>query len=234
MSGEMVFTVSGSAATVAQPISLADAGLTERGHLQEWVLVHPEMLGPDVKVVAFEFGRWTATSGALARDRLDVLGLDRDGRLVVVELKRDQAPDTVDMQALTSRSWRGEGGRRRHMKNPEAATPRMRQHRLAEQALAGQLSDDRVLGLGRTPSSNSLAAWVTKASSVSNSLIRRLAAASSPRSLVEVPGLIPRSMRSWAFHRSTVASASPSSAATTRTGRPALTSSATRRRNSGS
>lgn len=100
MSGEMVFTVSGASATVAQPISLADAGLQERGHLQEWVLTHPEMLGPDVKVVAFEFGRWTATSGALARDRLDVLGLDRDGRLVVVELKRDQAPDTVDMQAL--------------------------------------------------------------------------------------------------------------------------------------
>ena len=96
----MVFTVSGSSAAVAQPISLADAGLTERGHLQEWVLAHPEMLGPDVMVVAFEFGRWTASSGALARDRLDVLGLDRDGRLVVVELKRDQAPDTVDMQAL--------------------------------------------------------------------------------------------------------------------------------------
>jgi predicted transport protein len=33
-------------------------------------------------------------------DRLDVLGLDRDGRLVVIELKRDAAPDTVDMQAL--------------------------------------------------------------------------------------------------------------------------------------
>jgi hypothetical protein len=100
MSGEMVFTVSGASATVAQPISLADAGLSERAHLQEWVLAHPEMLGPDVKVVAFEFGRWTATSGILARDRLDVLGLDREGRLVVVELKRDQAPDTVDMQAL--------------------------------------------------------------------------------------------------------------------------------------
>jgi hypothetical protein len=71
-------------------------------------------------------------------------------------------------------------------------------------------------------------------SSVSSSLIRRLAAASSPRSLVEVPGLTPRSMRSWAFHRYTVASASPNSAATTRTGRPARTSSTTRRRNSGS
>jgi predicted transport protein len=100
MSGEMVFTVSGASATVAQPISLADAGLNERGHLQEWALAHPVMLGPDVKVVAFEFGRWATTSGALARDRLDVLGLDRDGRLVVVELKRDEAPDTVDMQAL--------------------------------------------------------------------------------------------------------------------------------------
>ena len=100
MTGELVFTVSGASATVARPISLAEAGLTERGHLQEWVLAHPEMLGSDVKVVAFEFGRWTAASGTLARDRLDVLGLDRDGRLVVVELKRDQAPDTVDMQAL--------------------------------------------------------------------------------------------------------------------------------------
>jgi hypothetical protein len=57
MSGETVFTVSGASATVAQPISLADAGLNERGHLQEWALAHPVMLGPDVKVVAFEFGR---------------------------------------------------------------------------------------------------------------------------------------------------------------------------------
>jgi hypothetical protein len=31
---------------------------------------------------------------------LDVLGLDRSGRLVVAELKRDRAPDTVEMQAI--------------------------------------------------------------------------------------------------------------------------------------
>jgi hypothetical protein len=34
------------------------------------------------------------------RDRLDVLGLGADGRLVVAELKRDRAPDTVEMQAI--------------------------------------------------------------------------------------------------------------------------------------
>jgi hypothetical protein len=67
VSSEIVFTVTGSSATAAQAISLADAGLKERGHLQEWVLSHTEMLGSDVKVVAFEFGRWTASSGALAR-----------------------------------------------------------------------------------------------------------------------------------------------------------------------
>lgn len=97
---ERVFTVAGSVATPAVPIGLADAGLRERSDLQEWVLAHPEILGPDVLVVAFEFDRWRTSSGERERDRLDVLGIDSDGRLVVAELKRDRAPDTVEMQAI--------------------------------------------------------------------------------------------------------------------------------------
>ncbi|GGM16092.1 DUF5655 domain-containing protein [Nakamurella endophytica] len=100
MAGEMVFTVSGPVATAAQPIGLAEAGLRERQHLQEWVIAHPQVIGEDVKIVTAEFGRWTDASGGLERDRLDLLGLDSTGQLVVVELKRDRAPDTVDMQAL--------------------------------------------------------------------------------------------------------------------------------------
>ncbi|MEZ5219789.1 MAG: hypothetical protein R2715_25160, partial [Ilumatobacteraceae bacterium] len=79
---------------------LAAAGLTERSDLQEWVLRHPEILGDGVRIVTFEFDRWRTASGAPERDRLDVLGLDRDGTLVVGELKRDAAPDTVEMQAI--------------------------------------------------------------------------------------------------------------------------------------
>jgi hypothetical protein len=97
---EHVFTVAGATAVPATPISLVEAGFTERSHLQEWVIAHPEILGPGVLIVTMEFERWRSASGGQERDRLDVLGLDRNGRLVVAELKRDVAPDTVEMQAL--------------------------------------------------------------------------------------------------------------------------------------
>jgi RecB family endonuclease NucS len=64
------------------------------------VLAHPEILGDGVLVVTFEFDRWQGSGGARERDRLDVLSLGADGRLIVAELKRDRAPDTVEMQAI--------------------------------------------------------------------------------------------------------------------------------------
>jgi hypothetical protein len=50
-----------------------------------------------------------------------------------------------------NRSCRGEGDRRRHLKNPEAATPRMRQHRLAEKPRLASPGDDRVGGFWAHP-----------------------------------------------------------------------------------
>lgn len=100
MPGELLFHVTGSTARAADPISLADAGLTERADLQEWVLKHPQMLGADVRIVTFEFDRWGTARGENPRDRLDVLGLGDDGRLVVAELKRDVAPESVYGQAI--------------------------------------------------------------------------------------------------------------------------------------
>jgi len=101
MSDEHVYTVVGSTATPAVPIDLADAGFRERSDLQEWVLAHPEILGDDVKIIGFEFDRWQDFRGHRQLNRLDVLGLDASGRLVVAELKRDRAPDNVHLQALT-------------------------------------------------------------------------------------------------------------------------------------
>jgi hypothetical protein len=100
MADEHVYTVAGTAATPLVPVALGDAGFPERSHLQEWVVAHPEILGDGVKIVTLEFAQRRAASGTPERDRLDLLGLDRGGRLVVAELKRDVAPDTVEMQAL--------------------------------------------------------------------------------------------------------------------------------------
>jgi len=101
MSDEHVYTVVGGAATPAIPIDLAGAGLKERSDLQEWVIAHPEILGDDVKIIGFEFDRWQDARGQRQLNRLDVLGLDAKGRLLVAELKRDRAPDSVHLQALT-------------------------------------------------------------------------------------------------------------------------------------
>ncbi len=100
MAEEQLYTVEGAEATPAERVRLTEAGLLERQHLQEWVIAHPEILGEDVLIITFEFDRWITGAGAPTWERLDVLALDRAGRLIVAELKRDVAPDAVMVQAL--------------------------------------------------------------------------------------------------------------------------------------
>lgn len=95
----MVFTTHPGRATLAKPVTLAQAGLKERADLQEWIRAHPQVLGAGVRIVTYEFDRWVSGSGSHG-DRLDLLGLGEDGRLVLAELKRDGAPETVEMQAV--------------------------------------------------------------------------------------------------------------------------------------
>jgi hypothetical protein len=106
MAEEMLFTVAGSVAMPAQMISLEEAGLEERADLQEWVLSNPAILGPAVKVVTFEF-EGVPSAVATGRDRISVLGLGADGRLVVAELKSGRTPDTevsaIKYSAMASR-----------------------------------------------------------------------------------------------------------------------------------
>ena len=96
-----LFSVDGSTATPAQVQSLTALGLQERAHLQEWVLANPAVLGEDVMVITSEYDRWSGMDGTRARDRLDILGLDASGRLVVAELKRADAGGDVHLQAIT-------------------------------------------------------------------------------------------------------------------------------------
>ena len=100
MGSELVFTVTDGVPKVATPRKLADAGLKERQDIEEWVIANPRLIGSDVLIITSEFAGWTSTKGAKSLDRLDILGLAEDGRLVVAELKRGDAPSTVEMQVL--------------------------------------------------------------------------------------------------------------------------------------
>jgi hypothetical protein len=59
----------------------------------------PEIIERDLLVITTEFDQWQVRDRRVA-DRLDVLFLDSAGSLLVAELKRDEAPDTTDLQAL--------------------------------------------------------------------------------------------------------------------------------------
>ena len=100
MDDELLIAVEGANSKPVGRASLTDLNFQERAHLQEWVLANPSVLGRGIEVVTSEYDRWQTASGEPVKDRLDILGIDPDGRLVVVELKRDAAPHSVHMQAV--------------------------------------------------------------------------------------------------------------------------------------
>ena len=75
--------------------SFSELNFREREHLQEWVANLPEALGEELLVIQKEFDGFDET-----RERLDLLALDKDGRLVVIENKLDDTGRDVVWQAL--------------------------------------------------------------------------------------------------------------------------------------
>jgi hypothetical protein len=95
-----LFTINGAKATALLATTMTASGLYEVQHLEQWVVQHPEVLGEGVLIVATQFDKWGSTAGDQAAERLDILGLDSNGQLVVVELKRD-SDRRVHLQAIT-------------------------------------------------------------------------------------------------------------------------------------
>lgn len=75
--------------------SFADLGLKERSDLQRFLRDRIAALDPDLLVISEEFSNWEDT-----KRRIDLLALDRDGRLVVIELKRTDDGGHMELQAL--------------------------------------------------------------------------------------------------------------------------------------
>ena len=73
----------------------AALNLREREHLQDWLVRMPDALGEELPIIQKEFDGFADT-----RERLDVLALDKEGRLVVVENKLDDSGRDFVWQAL--------------------------------------------------------------------------------------------------------------------------------------
>lgn len=81
---------------VAVPSStFATEKVLERADLQRLLRARIDAIAGDVLIVAEEFGAFTD-----ARRRIDLLGVDREGRLVVFELKRTADGGHLELQAL--------------------------------------------------------------------------------------------------------------------------------------
>lgn len=90
------------AANRIQPLEetqLAELGFTERKHLQEWLAAEPNALGEDLLIIQKEFDGFDETN-----ERLDLLALDKQQRLVIIENKLNSGRDVV-WQALKYASY---------------------------------------------------------------------------------------------------------------------------------
>lgn len=80
--------------------SFSELNLTERKHLQEWIAAKPSALGEDLLIIQKEFDGFSDT-----KERLDLLALDKKGRLVVIENKLDDSGRDVTWQAIKYASY---------------------------------------------------------------------------------------------------------------------------------
>ena len=81
-------------------VDFADLGLRERYDIQEWIVANPGILGDDLLIIGKEFSSFDRTN-----ERLDLLAVDWDGKLVIIELKRDDTGSDAHWQAIKYASY---------------------------------------------------------------------------------------------------------------------------------
>jgi hypothetical protein len=72
--------------------------LSNEEMIESWLARQPDLLGLDILII----GRQLVTDFG---GRVDLLGIDADGDLVIVELKRDRTPREIIAQVLDYASW---------------------------------------------------------------------------------------------------------------------------------
>jgi hypothetical protein len=90
-----VYEITADAINALDEITFGAVGIRERYDLQRLLRDSFSVLDRDVMIITEEFGEWEES-----RRRIDLLGLDRSGNLIVIELKRTEDGGHMELQAL--------------------------------------------------------------------------------------------------------------------------------------
>jgi hypothetical protein len=80
---------------ICEKTDFASHTILERQHLEKWIEKNPEILGEELLIITNEYDKFDKT-----KERLDLLAVDKEGTVVIIELKRDDSGKNVDLQAL--------------------------------------------------------------------------------------------------------------------------------------
>jgi len=75
--------------------SFNSEGILERQHLQSTLKRQIDVIAPNCLVISEEFSEWSGS-----QRRIDLLAIDKEGNLVVIELKRTETGEHMELQAL--------------------------------------------------------------------------------------------------------------------------------------
>ena len=120
-------------------VEFAHLGLHEQSDIQEWVAANPGILGDDLLIVAKEFNNFDRTN-----ERLDLLAVDADGKLVIIELKRDYSGINAHWQAIKYASYLRHATHKdvvSMLRNHESISESNAEERLIEHTSSGTLED---------------------------------------------------------------------------------------------
>ena len=76
-------------------ILFSNAGLRERQDLQRLLRGQIEIVAPDTLVISEEFSEWEDSNR-----RIDLLGVDKNAKLVIIELKRTEDGGHMELQSI--------------------------------------------------------------------------------------------------------------------------------------
>lgn len=73
----------------------SNEGILERQHLQNALKKQIDVIAPNILVIAEEFSEWSGSNR-----RIDLLGIDKEANIVVIELKRTETGEHMELQAI--------------------------------------------------------------------------------------------------------------------------------------